>query len=207
MKQSTRLKLVLLSGAAVFARGKMLHWGATAGEVQAQLPGDAVLPAADLAATRAISIEATPPAAWPWLVQLGQSRAGFYSYDFLENLIGCDIHTANEINPEWQDLAPGDEVRLHPKGGLVVDSVEPGRSLVLHGGTPMEASAPPFDFTWAFVLEEQGDGSTRLIVRERYQYLRWWAGLMVEPVSVASFIMTEKMLRGIRDRAERINPG
>lgn len=206
MKQSTRMKLLLLSGAAVFARGKMLHWGATANEVQAPLPGDDVLPTADLVATRAISIEASPDAAWPWLVQLGQGRGGFYSYDFLENLVGCDIHTANEINPEWQNLAPGDGVRLHPKGGLVVDSVEPGRSLVLHGGTPMDTSAPPFDFTWAFVLEAQDDGSTRLIVRERYQYLRWWARLMVEPVSVASFIMTEKLLRGIRDRAEGTNP-
>lgn len=202
MKLSTRMKLVVLAGAAVFARGKMLNWGATAGEVRAPLVGDDVLASADLVATRAISIDAPASAAWPWLVQIGQGRGGFYSYDFLENLAGCDIHSANTINPEWQDLSPGDDVRLYPKGGLVVDSVEPGRSLVLAGTTPGNGEGPPFEFTWAFVLEPQADDSTRLIVRERYRYLRQWSGLIVEPVSVLSFIMTEKMLRGIRDRAE-----
>jgi hypothetical protein len=66
----------------------------------------------------------------------------------------------------------------------------------------MGSVEPPYDFTWAFVLRERGDGATRLLVRERYAYARWWASLLVEAAAVASFAMTQKMLRGIRDRAE-----
>ena len=82
-------------------------------------------------------------------------------------------------------------------------ALEPRRSLVLHGAVPMGNTAPPYDSTWAFVLREQPDGTTRLLARERYAYTRWWAPLLVEPVAAISFMMSQKMLRGIRDRAER----
>jgi len=134
---------------------------------------------------------------------LGQGRGGFYSYDFLENLVGCDIHSADRIVPEWQDVGVGDEVKLHPKVALAVAALEPGRSLVLRGGVPMGNTPPPYDFTWAFVLRERPDRTTRLLVRERYAYTRRWAPLVVEPVEAVSFVMSQKMLRGIRDRAER----
>ena len=81
--------------------------------------------------------------------------------------------------------------------------VEQGRALVLRGGVPMGAAPPPYDFTWAFALREEPGGTTRLLVRERYAYSRWWAPLLVEPVAAVSFLMTQRMLRGIRDRAER----
>ena len=81
-------------------------------------------------------------------------------------------------------------------------SVEPGRSLVLGGGVPLGNTAPPYDFTWAFVLKDGPDGTSRLLVRERYAYTRPWSRLLVEPVGAASFVMSAKMLRGIRDRAE-----
>ena len=74
---------------------------------------------------------------------------------------------------------------------------------MLRGGVPMAAAAPPYDFTWAFVLAGQEDGTTRLIVRERYAYTRWWSALLVEPVEAISFVMSQKMLRGIRDAAEK----
>jgi hypothetical protein len=130
-------------------------------------------------------------------------RGGLYSYDVLENLVGCDIHSADRIVPEWQDVGVGDEVKLHPEVPLEVAALEPGRSLVVRGAVPMGSSAPPYDFTWAFVLRELPDGTTRLLVRERYAYTRWWASLLVEPVAAVSFVMSQKMLRGIRDRAER----
>lgn len=85
-------------------------------------------------------------------------------------------------------------------------ALEPGRALVLRGGVPMGATPPPYDFTWAFVVREQLEGTTRLLVRERYGYRRWWASLVVEPASAISFVMTRKMLRGIRDRAEAGQP-
>jgi len=80
--------------------------------------------------------------------------------------------------------------------------VDQGRALVLRGGVPMGAVAPPYDFTWAFVLREQPDGTTRLLVRERYAYAQRWAPFVVEPVAVVAFVMSQRMLRGIRDRAE-----
>jgi hypothetical protein len=134
---------------------------------------------------------------------LGQGRGGFYSYDFLENLVGCDIHSADRINPEWQDVDVGDEVRFAPEIGLAVASLEQGRSLVLRGGVPIGRTAPPYDFTWSFVLRAGPDKTTRLLVRERYAYKRPWARLIVEPTEVLSFVMSRKMLRGIKNRAER----
>jgi hypothetical protein len=167
------------------------------------LPGDDLVVRADLTATRAITIRASADLVWPWIAQLGQGRGGFYSYDFLENLVGCDIHSTDRVVREWQEIGVGDEVRLAPKVGLVVASLEPGRSLVLRGGIPMGTVAPPYDFTWAFVLQDRPRGTTRLLVRERYAYARWWAPLVVEPAEAVSFMMSQKMLRGIRDRAER----
>jgi hypothetical protein len=133
----------------------------------------------------------------------GRGRGGFYSYDALENLVGCDIHSADRVVAEWQDVKVGDQVRLAPEVGLGVAVVEPGRALVLRGGVPMGAVPSPYDFTWAFVLRERPDGTTRLVARERYGYTRRWAPLLVEPVAVVAFVMSQRMLRGIRDRAER----
>ena len=188
----------------LFARRRQLRWGATGQESDGALPGDDLIASPDLTATRAITIRASADQVWPWIAQLGQGRGGFYSYDFLENLVGCDIHSADRIVPEWQDVAVGDEVKLAPTVGLEVAALEPGRSLVLRGGVPMGNTPPPYDFTWAFVLREQPDGTTRLLVRERYAYTRRWAPLLVEPVAAVSFVMTQKMLRGIRDRAEQV---
>ena len=166
-------------------------------------PGDDLIPTPDLMATRAITVHAAAAQAWPWIAQLGQGRGGFYSYDVLENLVGCDIHSADQIVPEWQAITVGDQVKLHPEVGLAVAALERGRSLVLRGGVPIGNTSPPYDFTWAFVLQEQPDGTTRLLVRERYAYTQQWAPLLVEPVAVVAFVMSQRMLRGIRDRAER----
>ena len=192
------------AGAAylLLARPRHLRWGATDQESRGPLPGDDLLANPDLAATRAITVRAPADQVWPWIAQLGQGRGGFYSYDVLENLVGCGIHSADRIMPEWQALEVGDEVKLHPEVPLVVAALEPGRALVLRGGVPMGDTPPPYDFTWAFALQEQPDGTTRLLVRERYAYTRRWAPLLVEPVEAVSFVMSQKMLRGIRDRAE-----
>jgi hypothetical protein len=152
--------------------------------------------------TRTVGIAAPPAAVWPWVAQLGQGRGGFYSYDALENLVGCDIHSADRIMPELQDVTVGDEVHLAPPVALGVVVVDPGRALVLRGAAGVGRGEPPYDFTWAFVLRPGRDGGTRRVVRERYRYPAGWARLMVEPVSVVSWVMTQRMLRGIRDRAE-----
>ncbi len=206
MRRDRLLDPRLVAGAGIaaiaWARARYLRWGATTEEMQMPLPGDDLMPRADLTATRAVTVQAAPGRAWPWLAQLGQGRGGFYSYDFLENLIGCDIHNADRIVPEWQRIEVGDAIHVHPKGGLVAAVVVPERALVLRGGPPM-GGAPPFDFTWAFVLNAQADGTTRLVVRERYAYTHRWAQLFLEPVEFISFVMSRRMLRGIKARAER----
>jgi hypothetical protein len=207
MRRRNVLGAATVAGAAaaylLVARPLQLGWGATDRESGESLTGDELLAHADLTATRAITIRASADQVWPWIAQLGQGRGGFYSYDLLENLAGCDIHSADRIVPEWQDIAAGDEVRLAPELALVVASVELGRSLVLRGGIPLGNAAPPYDFTWAFALQDAPDATTRLLVRERYAYTRPWARLVVEPAEAVSFVMSEKMLRGIKVRAER----
>ena len=188
----------------LLARPRQLRWGASARECEASLPGDDLIVSADLTATRAITVRTSAGRVWPWIAQLGQGRGGFYSYDFLENLVGCDIHSADRIVPEWLDIKIGDEIKLAPAVGLEVIALEPGRSLVLRGGVPIGNTPPPYDFTWAWVLRDEPDGTARLLVRERYAYTRPWARFLVEPVEAVSFVMSQKMLRGIRDRAEQV---
>lgn len=202
---------VAAAGLSVWTlRWSAMRWGATTGETTEPLPGDEVLPGARLVATRAITIDAPPDRVWPWVVQIGQGRAGFYSYDGLENLVGCDIHSANRIVESWQHLEPGNLVRLHPQVALSVASVDPGHSLVLHAGAAMgdAALSAPYDFTWAFVVRRHPGLTTRLIVRERYAYESPASAILIESVCAASAVMSRKMLRGIRDRAERsMHPG
>lgn len=197
--------VVLLAAAAASAawfRRHYLRWGATDAETADALPGDDFLPTPDLLATRAVTIKAPAGAVWPWLAQMGQGRGGFYSYDFLENFPGLDIHSADLIHPEWQDIQAGDHVHLAPAASSDLEAalVDEGSALVLR--VPPGSPPGPFDFTWAFVLRPQPDGSTRLLVRERYAYRQWWVAWMVEAVEVASFIMSRRMLQGIRIRAE-----
>src|SRR5271165_7309799 len=125
------------------ARPRHLRWGASARECGASLPGDDLIVSPDLTATRAITVRASAGQVWPWIAQLGQGRGGFYSYDFLENLAGCDIHSADRVVPEWLDIKIGDEIKLGPAVGLAVIALEPGRSLVLRGGLPMGNTPPP----------------------------------------------------------------
>ena len=170
-------------------RPLMLHWGATCEDLHKPLPGDELVPAPATQSTRAVTIEAPPEAVWPWLAQIGQDRAGFYSYDWLENLAGCEMHNADELRPEWQSREPGETVRLHPRTGLPVARFEPNRVLALEG--------------WgAFVLEPHGPGDTRLIARGRTP--RGFGALGNALVmEIPHFLMERKMLLGIKERAER----
>jgi hypothetical protein len=199
-------RLVALAAGVVGAyvavgRRHQLAFGSTTDEREMPLPGDDAVEPADLVATRAITIHASASEVWPWIAQMGQGRGGLYSYDAIENLVGCEMRSADTIVDRWQDVVVGDRFGLHPKTALEVVHVDRDRALVVRGGVP-EGSAP-YAFSWAFVLLERLDGTTRLVVRERYRYLRRFASLIVEPVEVVDFVMTQKMLRGIRDRAER----
>jgi hypothetical protein len=171
--------------------------------VETAMPGDQLIPDADVTSMRGITIRCAPNAVWPWIAQLGQTRGGFYSYDWLENLVGCAIHNADRIVPEWQQPRVGDDVQLAPGVPLTIAVLDPGHAVVFRGGMPAAAGSAPLDFTWAFLLRALPGGATRLLVRERYGYRRWWARIVVPPVGLISSVMSRKMLLGIRDRAER----
>jgi hypothetical protein len=151
MKPRYKAGITVMAGAAatgvLLARRWQLRWGATAQELAGPLPGDELIAEPDLTATRALTVRAPAARVWPWIAQLGQGRGGLYSYDFLENLIGCDIHSADRVVREWQDIKAGDEVRLHPDVALEVAAVDPGLSLVLRSavptGMPRRPSASP----------------------------------------------------------------
>jgi hypothetical protein len=192
--------LVAASAAAAYsplARRRYLTYGATAEEVERALPGDELLPDPDLLSTRAVMIEAAPAAVWPWLVQMGSGRAGAYSYDWIENLLGLDMHSADDILPQFQRLAVGDVLPLGPKGpGMRVEICDPERTLVFRStdGT----------WVWSFHLGTRWL-QTRLISRNRILVPEAsWSRRMVDRVVVepGSLIMERRMLLGIKERAE-----
>jgi hypothetical protein len=178
------------------------RWGATAAEQRAVLPGDDLVPQPIYQATRAIGIDAPPKAVWPWLVQIGQDKGGFYSYDRLENLVGLDIHSADSVHPEWQHLEAGDKVNLADPVALRVNQIEDGKVLVLYG-EDAESAPMEMDFSWTFALEPEGPAGTRLVVRERYSWAKWHVGVCVKTVAWISFMMSRAMLVGVKRRAER----
>jgi hypothetical protein len=195
------------ASAVVLADRWQRGWGATGAEQSRDLPGDDLIPYPNAGATRAVSIGAPPDAVWPWLVQIGQDRGGFYSYDALENLVGLSIHSADAIVPEWQDLAVGDAVRLGPGIDLTVKVAQPPRALVLFTDLPLppdrrDDDVPNLRFSWAFALDREGPADSRLTIRERYGWDRTRVGVAVWGVEWVSFLMTQKMLRGIKARAE-----
>lgn len=142
--------MVLFVAAAALRRWQ-LRWGATDAETEQPLAGDELVPNPNLTATRAITIHAGVDDVWPWIAQLGQGRGGFYSYDRLENLAGCGIHSALQINPDWQHLEVGEPVRLAPEFALTVAVAKPPHTLVLRGDTLPGTAIPPYDFTWTFL--------------------------------------------------------
>ncbi|MDR0627456.1 MAG: hypothetical protein LBG11_09425 [Bifidobacteriaceae bacterium] len=194
----------LMAGAAVGAVSALRwqrRWGATQAEQQRALPGDQLVPQPDLSATRAIGIEAPPSAVWPWLVQMGSDRGGFYNYDWLGRLVGAETRSAESINPNWQDLAQGDLVRITEKLALRVALIEPEKALVL-AADHSDSFPTELDYSWAFILEPEGPTGSRLVVRERYAWRSALEGLAVRAVEWLGFLMSRRTLQNIRRRAQ-----
>ena len=185
--------LVVIGGYVRFVRPWQLTWGATSEEVARSLPGDDLVPKPMFDATRAITISAPPDRVWPWLVQVGVTRAGWYSYDLLDNL---GRPSARHIIPELQHLAPGDVVPMSPDGkqGIEVHSLQAPTSMVW---------SSPGETSWTWQLDPLPHGSTRLITRIRSRMRPTPRSIaFYAVVEIADIWMIRKMLLTIRERAE-----
>ena len=176
-------------------RSWVLTWGATAAEAAARLPGDELLADADGVSTRAIEISAPARDVWPWLAEMGPDpRGGAYTYDWIENLLGLHMHSTDRVLPEFQHPEVGETIRLGANE-MRLERVEPERVLAWR--------SQDGNWVWTFVVTETEAG-TRLISRNRFR-LPSAAGrvgmLAMEP---ASLVMERKMLRGIKNRAQRL---
>ncbi len=191
-----------------------LRWGATPAEAQAILPGDELFPVYAGEATHAITIQASREQIWPWLMQIGQDRSGFYSYTFLENVAGSDMPKVERLTPEWKPRAVGETVwfatpkRFGGQGRMIAAVVLPQRSFVMvtpNDWEHLQAGGRAAEGFWSFTLEPLGNGQTRLIARLRggtppTLASRAVGRLFWEPMH---FVMEQKMLRTIRDLSER----
>jgi hypothetical protein len=212
-----RLAHLGMSVAALYdtlARPRMLDWGATSDERRRSLPGDDIPAPVMTHHTRAVTIDAPPEAVWPWLVQIGDRRAGFYSYDWIEKYLFPGTvhyvertHSATRIHPELQHPAVGDRINTGSIGrtfaiGNPISVLEPNRVLVIG--------------TWAFILEPRPGGRTRLLVRERdtgwFRLLAPRSSGLLRAVGAfidyavgepLHFAMVRKMMLGLKTRAER----
>lgn len=193
-------------------RPRLLGWGANVRERAGALPGDDLVHAR-WQTTRGVDVCAPREDVWPWLVQMGYGRGGWYSFDRVERAAGAgdfaEGRSATRVVPELQGLAVGDSVALSPNGGFRVAVLEPPSALVLHyrmnpfTAAPWKEGDPAmFDWTWAFVLTPVDDHSCRLVARVRADYRPSWLSVpiasLLEPVH---FVMERKMLRTIARRA------
>jgi hypothetical protein len=201
-----------LTGYDLLVRPRILNWGASSDEQRMQLPGDDIASGVPAQYTKAVTIQAPPEAVWPWLAQIGDHRAGWYSYDRIERFLFLGTvhyiegtHSATRIHPQLQQLRIGDPINTGTIGKVTIGSpvavLEPGRALVIG--------------TWAFILQPRPDDQTRLLVRNRdWGYLRAAAPRRLALLRAAlgavdyligdplHFAMERKMMLGLKQRAE-----
>ena len=195
------LLFAVLASAGLYwfpVRRWMSRWGAAPSDLRRPMAGDALLVDPDYSATMAVIVNAAPEHIWPWLVQIGYRRGGLYSYDWLDRLFGyLDRPSATRILPEFQDLAVGDRIPVGHGPSWPVAAIEPNRALVLdmrHMGA--------FDWVWQFGLYVIDTNRTQLVTRSCVRTRSIWARLATLAIEPAGFLMTRRMLLGLKQRAE-----
>lgn len=191
------LGTVAIAGYMLCLRPWQLRWGATDDEVSRSMPGDEVVSRPTFKATRAVTIRARPEEIWPWLVQIGETRAGWYSYDWLDNL---GRPSAERIHPEWQQVAVGDLIPVSPDGkaGLWVKAFEPDRWMLWWDKNG--------DTTWYWGLYPLDESRTRLLTRVRMRYRLTSPVILFDLlVEFTDIIMMRRCLLGIKRRAEQMS--
>jgi hypothetical protein len=178
----------------------MSGWGATASDLTRVMAGDGLLVEPTYSGTMAVTVAARPEHIWPWLVQIGYQRGGLYSYDWLDRLFGfLDRPSATRILPEFQHLAVGDRIPMGQGPSWPVAAIEPNRALVLD-----MRNLSPFDWVWQFGLYPVDENRTHLVTRSRVRTNTVWARLGTYAIEPAGFLMTRRMLLGLKQRAEAL---
>jgi hypothetical protein len=199
MKKISKITLGTVGVAAIyrlFLRDPMLNWGASEAEAAMTLAGDELLPDADGVSTRAITINATASDVWPWIVQIGPApRGGVYTYDWIENMLGLNMHSTSEVLDEFQNPKVGDSISV---GGNEMEMalIDSQRALVWRSGDG--------NWVWSFILIEDGT-RTRVISRNRFRLPRLIDRIGMAPMVPGSLVMERKMLLGIKERAESLS--
>jgi hypothetical protein len=195
--------LVIFTFAALYwfpIRRWMGRWGTTPSDLSRVMAGDGLIADPTYSGTMAVIVNARPEDIWPWLVQMGYQRGGLYSYDWLDRLFGfLDRPSTARILPEFQHLAVGDEIPLGRGPGWPVASMEPPRALVLD-----MRNMGSIDWVWQFGLYTVDEKQTRLVSRSRVHARTIWAWLLTSAIEPAGFIMTRRMLLGLKQRAEAL---
>jgi len=208
----TLAPIIALVALFVTARKYMITWGTAQDDLTQPYSADTLIDNVVTVSTRKILIKTTPEKIWPWLVQMGQGRGGFYSYDWLENLFGLNIHNSDTIVPEYQTLKTGDLIPFWDGAGINVLRIEPLKTLVLGGSLKPDKgvtyqSEKSVGGTWSFHLSPESADTTHLIIRTRIEKFKpallcfLLARLLIEPIH---FIMERKMMVGIKKRSENI---
>ena len=211
--------VIILLFYLVVLRPRSHRWGATSEEVQRSLPGDELVPNVKVGFTQAITINVPPEEVWPWLIQIGYQRGGWYTYDWFYKLMGgADFYdgdrSADRIIPELQDVKVGDQIKIFEQGPFDIVALEPNKLLVLLARVDWD-TGESFEITdkmpgnylnnsWVYALQEVGGNSTRVIVRWRGDYspgLGNALGLGI-PTEAGALVMQPKMLKGLKARAE-----
>jgi hypothetical protein len=194
---------VILALAALYwfpVRSWMARWGTTPSDLIRVMAGDGLIAEPTYSGTMAIVVNASPEHIWPWLVQIGYQRGGLYSYDWLDRLFGyLDRPSATRIRPEFQNLAVGDQIPVGHGPSWPVAAVEPNRALVLD-----MRNLDGFDWVWQFALYPVDENRTQLVSRSCVRTRSVWARLATYAIEPAGFIMTRRMLLGLKQRAEAL---
>ncbi len=196
------------------ARPWFLRWGATDAEIAMQLPGDEIVTRAASQETRAITIQAPAGAVFPWLAQIGQDRAGFYSYQSLENLFGCEMPDVRALDPRLARWTVGDKLWMYPPrkaggaGFAVLMRFDLGHALVFGTRQLGTAATAPPDASWAFVVQPIDETSSRVLFRGRgagglHRFAAAFTAGVFEPVH---FAMEQRTLQGVKMLAEGRQP-
>lgn len=192
--------------ATPFLRRIRSRWGVDDATARKRFPGDELVAKPSWCWTHGVEIDAAPEAVWPWIAQMGQNKGGFYSYQWLENLTGCDIENAEAIHPEWTRVRVGDELRMHPGerfGVMPIVSLAEGRWFLAHAS--FEPAEEGNGVSWLFCIEPLPEKRSRLISRFRSRYPntlkdRLQFGYLAEAIG---FVMDRRMLLGVKRRVER----